>query len=192
MGNTPADREYDLFLSHATPDKPWVRTLAAQLEALGLRVFLDALAIDPGDNWVIQEWTAYMAGHGPLGRLLAVHIDAIKFPFILSSTQAIHATHRDAQQVADQLFQVVGDPATLAPDDARRLVLGRDLVFTLSREAEQLTVIPPSGKRRQMPLPWKQNTRFSLAHLEFTRLHPQAITDTATRRGKGGRTTKFA
>jgi tetratricopeptide (TPR) repeat protein len=208
MAKALPPREYDLFLSHATPDKPWVLTLAQRLEALGLRVFLDALAIDPGDNWVIrlndalecsrylvlvlshhtegrpwviQEWTAYMAGHGPLGRLLPVRIDAVKLPFILSSTQAIQATHRDAQQVADALFQVVGDPATLAPDDARRLVLGRDLVFTLSREAEQLTVIPPSGKRRQMSLPWKRDTRFGLAHFEFTRLHPQAITDTATR-----------
>jgi hypothetical protein len=46
--------EYDLFLSHATPDKPWILTLAERLEALGLRVFVDALEIDPGDNWVIR------------------------------------------------------------------------------------------------------------------------------------------
>ncbi|MCP4661374.1 MAG: TIR domain-containing protein, partial [bacterium] len=43
---------YDLFLSHATPDKPWVRTLTRELEALGLRVFLDELEIPPGRNWV--------------------------------------------------------------------------------------------------------------------------------------------
>ena len=46
--------EYDLFLSHATPDKAWILTLAERLQALGLRVFVDALAIGPGDNWVIR------------------------------------------------------------------------------------------------------------------------------------------
>jgi len=112
MQNAPFRREYDLFLSHATPDKPWVRTLAERLETLRLRVFVDALAIDPGENWVIrlsdalecsrylvlvlsqhttgrpwvlQEWTSYVAGHGPLGRLLPVTLDAVALPFILHS-----------------------------------------------------------------------------------------------------------
>ena len=93
----PPPGEYDVFLSHATPDKPWILTLAERLEGLRLRVFVDVLEIDPGDNWVIrlsdalersrylvlvlsnhtagrpwvmQEWTSWMAGHGPLGRLL--------------------------------------------------------------------------------------------------------------------------
>ena len=45
---------YDLFLSHGTPDKPWVRTLADELERLGLRVFLDERDLKPGQNWVIE------------------------------------------------------------------------------------------------------------------------------------------
>lgn len=136
-----SEGEYDLFPSHAIPDKAWVLTLAEgleALEALGLRVFVDNLEIDPGDNWVIrisdalersrylvlvlsdhtsgrpwvlQEWTSFMAGHGPLGRLLPVKIDALDLPFILKSTQAIDATHRDARLTAEALFQVVGDPA---------------------------------------------------------------------------------
>jgi len=51
---TLPEGEYDILLSHATPDKPWVGTLAEKLEALGLRVFLDVLEIRPGDNWVTR------------------------------------------------------------------------------------------------------------------------------------------
>ena len=47
--------EYGLFLSHATPDNAWVLTMAEWLQALGLRVFVDTLAIGPGDNWVIRR-----------------------------------------------------------------------------------------------------------------------------------------
>ncbi len=32
---------YDVFLSHGSPDKPWVRTLRGELMKLGLRTFLD-------------------------------------------------------------------------------------------------------------------------------------------------------
>ena len=204
----PQRGEYDVFLSHATPDKAWVLTLAQRLEGLGLRVFVDVLEIGPGDNWVIrlndalersrylvlvlsnhtagrpwviQEWTSWMAGHGPLGRLLPVTIDAVDLPFILKATQAIDATHRDAQQTADALFKVVGDPATLSSDDARRLVLGRDLVFTLSRDDEQLTVVTPSGESRQAPLPWQKDKRFGIAHLGFSKLHRDPVTEGAAR-----------
>ena len=45
---------YDIFLSHARPDKPWVEALNGKLEALGLRVWLDKDEIDAGDNWVIK------------------------------------------------------------------------------------------------------------------------------------------
>ena len=116
MGSTEIQHdEYDLFLSHATPDKEWVLKLVEQLEALGLRVFVDSEEIAVGDNfvlrlsdglgksrymvlvlsshtdgrpWVEQEWTSYVAGHGPLGRLLPVKIDAVKQPFIQGATQA--------------------------------------------------------------------------------------------------------
>jgi len=36
---------YDVFLSHGTADKPWVETLAKELQALGLRPFLDRTEI---------------------------------------------------------------------------------------------------------------------------------------------------
>jgi TIR domain len=204
----PQHGESDVFLSHAGEDKTWVLTLVRRLEALNLRVFVDVLEIDPGDNWVIrlndalersrylvlvlsnqtagrpwviQEWTSWMAGHSPLGRLLPVTIDAVELPFILKATQAIDATHRDAQQVADALFKVVGDPATLPSADARRLVLGRDLVFTLCRDDEQLTVVTPSGESRQAPLPWQKDNRFGIAHLGFFKLHREPATGAAAR-----------
>lgn len=200
--------EYDLFLSHASPDKPWVLTLAERLKALGLRVFVDVREIKPGDNWVIrlsdalacsrylvlalsshtanrpwviQEWASFMAGQGPLGRLLLVTIDAVDLPGILKATQAIDATHRDAQATADTLFRVIGDPATLPSDDARRLVLGRDLVFTLTQDDEQLTIVTPSGEKRQVPLPWKRDNRFGIAHLGFSRLQREAVIEAAAR-----------
>jgi hypothetical protein len=115
--------EFDLFLSHASPDKEWVLTLAERLETLGLRVFVDTREIVVGDNfvlrlsdglersrymvlvlssrteqrpWVMQEWTSFVAGHGPLGRLLPVNIDAVELPAILAATQAMDATDRDA------------------------------------------------------------------------------------------------
>ena len=40
---------FDVFLSHGSEDKPWVRTLAENLERLGVRVFLDEWEILPGD-----------------------------------------------------------------------------------------------------------------------------------------------
>lgn len=207
-GPSPADTEYDIFLSHATPDKTWILGLAERLKALGLRVFVDCLDIRPGDNYVIRlndalqnirylvlvlsahtgdrplgnpEWTSWMAGKGPLGRLLPVRIDAVELPALLESTQAIDATDRDAQGTADALFRVVGDTATLAPDDARRLVPGRDLVFTLSREEDRLTVLDPSGAARQAPLPWNQDRQFAIAHPGFSKLHERPVTEAAAR-----------
>ena len=175
MGSSERKQEeFDLFLSHGTPDKPWVRSLADELEQLGLRVFLDERELKAGQNWVVElsealagsrylvlvlsatsvdrgwviaEWTGYMAEHGPLGRLLPVTIDSVEIPTILKAKQAVDGIDRDAGRVADELFKVVGDPSKLSADDARRLVLGRDLVFTLSRDGEQLRVVRPAARR---------------------------------------------
>ena len=42
--------EYDVFLSHASADKPAVRELAARLKRDGLKVWLDEWIIQPGDS----------------------------------------------------------------------------------------------------------------------------------------------
>ncbi len=212
MTNTPqSDGEYDVFLSHATPDKEWVLSLADRLEHLGLRVFVDTREIAVGQNfvlrldeglersrymvlvlskhteerpWVMQEWTSYLAEHGPLQRLLPVQVDSVALPTILKATQAIDATHREADRVADELFKAIGDPATLEEDDARRLVLGRDFVFTLTREGaeeDQGKVIPPSGVARSVPVPWSNDPGFVVASMEFGNLHRQPVIEASDR-----------
>jgi hypothetical protein len=42
--------EYDVFLSHASADKPAVRELAERLAGDGLRVWFDEWVIQPGDS----------------------------------------------------------------------------------------------------------------------------------------------
>jgi hypothetical protein len=44
------DFQFDVFLSHCSKDKPVVRKLAARLKADGVKVWLDAEQIKPGDS----------------------------------------------------------------------------------------------------------------------------------------------
>src|SRR5438105_3463345 len=96
---TPAT--FDVFLSHGSPDKPWVRTLRNELVERGLKVFLDESELKPGEHWVPRlseevfqssamalvlsadtpperpwvkiEWASFLAAHGPVsGRLIPV------------------------------------------------------------------------------------------------------------------------
>ena len=60
-GNDPPRGEYDIFLSHATPDKAWILTLAERLEALGLRVFVDKREIGPGERTSPDRTRSYAA-----------------------------------------------------------------------------------------------------------------------------------
>ncbi len=50
----PDTSRYDLFLSHGIPDKPWVKTLARELQTLGLEIFLDTVEIRLGENFVLS------------------------------------------------------------------------------------------------------------------------------------------
>ena len=102
MSANPERDSHDLFLSHASADKPWVRTLCQALADLGLSFFLDEREPQPGDNWVLSldrgvqnsrflvlvfsrqaasrpwvehEWTSFLAKHGPVGRLIVVNLD---------------------------------------------------------------------------------------------------------------------
>jgi hypothetical protein len=45
-----SDREYDLFLSHASEDKEYARLLVAALEAKGVRVWFDEAVLRVGDS----------------------------------------------------------------------------------------------------------------------------------------------
>ena len=44
--------KYDVFISHRSDDKPWVRTLATNLQKAGLSVFLDEWELVPGDSFI--------------------------------------------------------------------------------------------------------------------------------------------
>ncbi len=44
------DREFDLFLSHASENKDFVRPLAEALDALGIRVWYDETCVSVGDS----------------------------------------------------------------------------------------------------------------------------------------------
>ena len=43
--------EFDVFLSHNSKDKPGVLELAKEMKARGLRVWLDAWQLRPGQSW---------------------------------------------------------------------------------------------------------------------------------------------
>ena len=45
------DKQYDIFLSHNSRDKPFVRELAQKLEEHGVIVWLDEREINPGQDW---------------------------------------------------------------------------------------------------------------------------------------------
>jgi hypothetical protein len=100
-----------------------------------------------------QEFTSIMAKNGPLGRLLPVTIDNLELSTILAATQAVQATDRGTERVASEIFRTVGDLLTRSADDERRLVLGRDLVFVLSRDEDELVVQRPEGEERRSTLP---------------------------------------
>ncbi|MCP4659412.1 MAG: tetratricopeptide repeat protein, partial [bacterium] len=203
MPDTP---RYDLFLSHGTPDKPWVETLVRELEALDLKVFLDTLEIKAGDNfvlrlsdglgqsrflvlvmssqtfgrpWVDQEWTAFLAEHGPTGRVLPVLIEHAEMPTILKATQYLRATHRDAARVARELAVIAGRPGAphqvVALPGDRRLP-AQALSFVLKRTEETLEVTDPDGRTRTVTPPWiSDGARFAVARLGFQGLSRKAI-----------------
>jgi tetratricopeptide (TPR) repeat protein len=199
---------YDLFLSHATPDKAWVRTLQEELHQQGLRAFLDERAFQPGDNyvlglsdglrhsrflilvltpqsatrpWVVHEWTAFMAEHGPVGRILVLVLEPVELPTILKPLQCLDATHRDAARVARELAALVGRPGELKPGDARRLYFGQHLVFVLERAGERLAITDTTGRRREVTPPWQGDNRFFVAFLGFNKLTREPVDSDAGR-----------
>jgi tetratricopeptide (TPR) repeat protein len=212
---------FDVFLSHGGPDKPWVQTLRDELGKLGLRAFLDVRELQPGENWTLrlsqellhsramalvlsagtlqrgwvdQEWTSFLAAHGPTaGRLVPVLLDDVVLPPFLNTLQAINARHRDAAQTARELAERVGRPGTLPEGDVRRLYFGQDLAFVLERGTDgdgetptaaatlAVAVIDPTGRRREIVPPWRQDSRFTAARIGFSTLSRQPVESDADR-----------
>jgi tetratricopeptide (TPR) repeat protein len=205
---TPGPRPvYDCFLSHAGVDKPWVTSLQGELKRLGLSAFLDQGAIRPGDNfvlrlsqglgdsrylvlvvsettlardWVEQEWTAFLATHGPRGRIHVIRLAPVELPPLLAPVQRIDAFDRDAARAAATLSRHIPPPAGLDEADARRLPLGQDLRIRLAVEGEALRVTGPLGSAREVPLPWAR-PGFAADWLGFTTLTRRTLIDDAER-----------
>ncbi len=160
MSTQTKNNSYDAFLSHGTPDKPWVRLLYQALKVLELRVFFDEEEIAPGVNhvvrlsealrqsrylvlvlsensesrpWMLQEWTSYLTEHGPSERVFLVKLGNAKVPTILKSIQWIEAaeTEASAQEVAKRLSEEIPRIEHLPEGDTRRLTFGQELAFDL-------------------------------------------------------------
>ena len=167
---------YEFCLEDRVPADHLLRRIDAVLDlsdALHHSRYLVLVISNHAENrpWVTQEWTGWIATHGPLGRLLPVKIDDAEVPAILASIQHVDAAHRDVQKTAHALFEAVGDTSTLPEDDERSRPIGQGLVFSLSRDDENFEIVPPSGEARRIPLPWKKDNRFGLALMEFSKLH---------------------
>ncbi len=203
----PDPQTWDVFLSHGSPDKPWVETLASELEALGLHAFLDRREIEPADSfpqilsdglassrflvlilsphsgraWVNLEWQSYIAHHGPIGRVLPVLLESTEIPALLASIQRIDATDHDAARVAGEIARLAGRPGQLKEGDARRLVLGQDLLFNISRDGDELRLTDPLGHTRTVTPPWRVDNQFGVALHFFDRLTREPVTTDADR-----------
>jgi tetratricopeptide (TPR) repeat protein len=203
----PSQSVYDVFLSHGSLDKPWVETLASELNGLGLTTFLDIREIETADSfplvldggltgsrflvlilsprsdraWVQLEWASFLAHRGPLGRLIPVLLEPTEVPALLASIQRIDATDHDAARVGREIARIAGRPSDLKEGDARRLVLGQDLVFNLSAEGDGLQVADPAGRTRAVTPPWKVDNQFALALHFYDRLTREPVTADADR-----------
>jgi len=199
--------QYDIFLSHGSPDKPWVRELQRELDALGLYSFLDEKDLKPAQNWVlglsdglrrsrflvlimtaetltrpwvVQEWTGYMAKYAPTGRIIPVELESVDLPVFLAPIQCLRAHDRDARRVARELAELVGRPADLKEGDARRLTIGQEFVFALERSADGKIVIKdPMGTTREVEPPWRVDNRYGVAWLGFHTLTRRVIENDA-------------
>ena len=204
---TTAPVGYDLFVSHATPDKPWVRTLNEELIRLGLRPYFDANELQPADNfvaalgeglvrsrflvvvltaesaerlWVVKEWTTFMAIHGPHGRVIPVLLDAIELPPMLKTCQGIWASDRDAARVAAKLAERIGKPGEVQAGDTRELYFGQDLAFHLAPDTDGWHMTGPDGRERLVPTPLADRA-FGQSLIAFRRLARQATETDADR-----------
>jgi len=199
---------YDIFLSHSSVDKPWVGQLNAALDSQQVRVFLDEADIRPPDNfvlslndalrdsrflvlvvspnatgskWVEQEWTSFMAEHGPVGRIVTVLLESAELPPLLATVQQIDATDRNVDRVAGELVALVGRAGELKDGDARRLFIGQDLTFVIAQNEKQLHITDPLGKTREVKKPWGVDHRFGRAFFGFNQLTKRALEEDAER-----------
>ena len=186
---------HDVFLSHDSSDNVWVRSLCDALRISGLTVFLDEAQLRAPANfvsaltdglrasrflvlvatpraalskWVEQEWTAFLAEHGPRQRIIVVMLESVEVPSLLKTVQQIDATTRNVTQVAEQIVGIVGRADHVSEEDSRALTIGQDLVFVLARTAEgHLDLTDPIGTTRRLTPPWLSGSDYLIGTLGF-------------------------
>jgi hypothetical protein len=188
---------FDVFLSHDSTDKPWVRTLRDQLVGLGLSVWFDERELPREANWVLAlsneglcrsrflalivtpaslqrpwvqwEWTNFMANNGP-GRVIPVLLQEEPLPRALANMQAIKVPGSSAAEVASLIAHRVRGPGPV-PENNLRQVLGQHLPFSLRRDGEGLSVVGPDGTARLVPSPQADaGFRNALEHFRCNKL----------------------
>jgi tetratricopeptide (TPR) repeat protein len=172
---------YDAFVSYAHADAAWVHALAENLERLGLRVFLDAWELVPGDliavklqdglaragavvfvvspesvgrGWVDEEFGAAVAGAAAgRQRLIPVLYGEVALPPLVASRLYVD-------------FRQVDDPAVYGVRELAAAVRG---TTAASRPAPGGGIVPPPGVyRAEGPRPGRlvitpDEVRFSTA-----------------------------
>jgi hypothetical protein len=208
-GSTSESSTYDVFLSHGSPDKPWVRALHAHLTAAGITAYLDETAIEAGDNfvcnlsnsigrtstfvivvsqdtmerpWVEHEWTAFMATHGPRNRIIPILLDHVQLPPFLKPYQVIDAIDRNVGTVAARIARAVGKNNDLAQEALTRYT-GQSLTFTVATvgDSDQLAVTSAEGTQRTLTAPWRQGHGFAFALRDFEKLTRESAVGDETR-----------
>lgn len=195
------DAGFDLFLSHASADKPWVRTLAAHLQQAGFRIFFDEQDLHTGANWVLdlnaalqsrcmavmltrhsvnnawveREWSAHLATHHRVGALVPVFLEDVNVPPLLHSLQGIRAKHRDAQRVADELTLLLGRLGVATAADERGRFLGASFAFVLEEAGDKLKITDSFGRNREVTPPWRVDNAFYVASHGFRQLSGTSI-----------------
>jgi hypothetical protein len=202
---------FDVFLSHGTPDKPWVHTLEAELRTLGLRVYMDDRVLEPGQVWPLEladaiarsrsmalvvsaaalqrpwvalEWPSFLETHGATaGRLIPILIDEVKLPPLLNALQAIRATHRDAAQAAKGLAARLGRLGSGAANKIAGNSFGEHLVFVLQLIADKpdRVAVIDAVGRRRETAVPSSRDGFRTARLLFDRLTREPIERDADR-----------
>jgi tetratricopeptide (TPR) repeat protein len=201
----------DVFLSHGTPDKPWVHSLEAELKKLGLRVYVDDRVLEPGQVWPLEladaiarsrsmalvvsaaalqrpwvalEWPSFLETHGATaGRLIPVLIDEVKLPPLLNALQAVRATHRDAAQAAKALADRLGRLGSGTDEKVAGSTFGQHLVFVLQPigDKQDRVAVIDAVGRRRQTTAPSSRDGFRTARLLFDRLSREPIQNDADR-----------
>ena len=116
VGIVPAAGEtWDVFISYAQVDREPVHTLAINLHELGLRVFLDAWELGPGDV-VVHRLDAGLAGSR--AGILVVSAASVQRPWVQQEYAALLTR---SVELGQRLIPVVIADAVLPPMLASRL-----------------------------------------------------------------------